>query len=363
MRRNIGEPGDTLPQTLLWLCAIPSPIGEEEALCNAVQQRVEASTEAANIRRFRNNLIVTLDSGNQGARILLCGHLDTVRTVHDGPARIEGNQLFGAGAADMKSGLALMLELAERADQTPLGCQVTLVFYAGEEGPFEENELGLLLPQFPELLEHDLAICLEPSDNSLQLGCMGSLHATVRFHGRTAHSARPWQGLNAIYRAIPTLKQLSELEPEPVELDNLLYKEVISATLAEGGRSRNIVPDIFDLNVNYRFSARYTPDEALAVLERQLAGDGIEVIPFDRAPAGKPHGHHPIVKRLAACGVTEVLAKQAWTDVGRLDQAGVPAVNFGPGTQRQAHQRNEFTEIDKLADGYRILERFLMSPR
>ncbi|MFI5309028.1 MAG: M20/M25/M40 family metallo-hydrolase, partial [Polyangiales bacterium] len=68
---------------------------------------------------------------------------------------------------------------------------------------------------------------------------------------------------------------------------------------------------------------------------------------------------HPYVKWLTQCGVTSVQVKQAWTDVARFDQLGVPAVNFGPGVQGQAHQPNEHTELPLLDFGYAILHRFL----
>jgi succinyl-diaminopimelate desuccinylase len=58
------------------------------------------------------------------------------------------------------------------------------------------------------------------------------------------------------------------------------------------------------------------------------------------------------------CGVNGVRSKQAWTDVARFDAVGVPGVNLGPGTAAQAHQPNEYTELDHLAEGYAIFERF-----
>jgi succinyl-diaminopimelate desuccinylase len=348
-----------LRDTLLSITQIPSLIGEEKALCDHVQARLAKSLGAAAVTRFNDSLVVRVCERAGAPRIALVGHLDVVRTSHDGPVRIEGERLYGPGAADMKSGLAVMIELAERLDRTSLPCDLTLVFYEREEGPFAENMLGPMLEHFPLLRSFELAICLEPSDNHLQLGCMGSIHATVRFVGRTSHSARPWQGDNAIYKSLAFLQALSQRAPHDVTVDGHLFREVMSPTVAHtAGRGRNVIPDEFDVNVNYRFAPPRKPEDAVADIVALTQGQAV-VEPTDLSPAGRPHASHPLVKWLAQCGVAGVQTKQAWTDVARFDAVGVPAVNFGPGTQSQAHQRNEYTELGLLGTGYAILYRFL----
>ena len=350
-------------ETLIWLCRIPSPTGEEGPICDALVERLSRARLAGPIRRHGDSIVVPVTCGGGGAKrpkIALVGHTDVVRTSHDGPVRIEGDRLYGPGAADMKSGLALMLDLAEGGRDACEGVDLSLVFYAREEGPFLDNELGAVLPADPELRGVDLAVCLEPSDNKLALGASGTVHATVTFSGRTAHSARPWQGENAIHKAGPFLCELAALAPREVTLDGLVYRTVTSVTMAQGGRGRNVVPDEFTLNVNHRFSPDTSIEQAQRAIEALVAGRA-RIEWRDLSPSAQPHASHSLVARLQAAGVIAVEPKQTWTDVARFTTFDVPTVNFGPGENAQAHQRNEWTSVAKLCEGRRILRRWLQA--
>lgn len=350
-----------LDETLLWLCEIASPIGEERAICDAVEARMRKLPSVGRIERIGASLVAELAWASPPRaphKICLAGHLDTVRT-ENGPARLEAGRCFGAGASDMKSGLALMIALAESLTAAP--CRLVLVFYAREEGPFAENELGPVLDQSKLLDGVDLAVCLEPSDNRLHLGCCGSVHATVTFEGRTAHSARPWEGENAVYLALAFLSELRDRKPRVEVIDGHTYRTVTSVTQAkDGGRGRNVVPDRFVLNLNHRFAPTASLEDAQREILELVAGRA-KVEFTDLSPAAMPSAEHPLVKALIQAGVTSVEPKQAWTDVARLGARGMAAVNFGPGENAQAHQKNESTSLALLHEGYEILERWLGS--
>ncbi len=372
------SPSTTLPATvaqrldgtLLALCAIPSPIGEERHICDAVEARLRELPSLGALRRIGDSLVAPLvsDSPHPHAqtpqsrppRVALVGHLDTVRT-ENGEPRIERGRCYGAGASDMKSGLAVMLVLAETVASSTLGCDLTLVFYAREEGPFAENELGQVLERCPDLRAIDLAVCLEPSDNRIHLGCNGSVHATVTFHGKTGHSARPWEGENAIYKAATFLAELRDRPAREVEIDGLVYRTVTSVTQAkDGGRGRNVVPDRFVLNVNHRFAPGTSGQDAVREVEALVRGRGtIEIM--DVSPAAPPNRNHPLVRGLVRAGAVGVEPKQAWTDVARFASLGIAAVNFGPGENAQAHQKNESTSLALVHEGYAILRKWLTS--
>ncbi|MGC4000533.1 MAG: succinyl-diaminopimelate desuccinylase [Anaeromyxobacter sp.] len=354
--------GESLAIRTEALCGVRSVIGEERALCDRVEAWARARFPA--VRRVKDSLVVQVDGPATPGRprLALCGHLDTVpipAADAGHPPRREGGRLVAPGSSDMKGGLAVMMELAERLPRAARFADLVLVFYAREEGPFLENELGDVLREADELGGTDLALCLEPTDNVLQLGCVGSIHGTVVFDGRSAHSARPWQGENAVHRAGALLAALHARAPREAVSGGLTYREVMSVTRIEGGRARNVVPDRCTLNVNYRFAPDKALDAAAAELVALGQAHGAKVELTDLSPACPAYADHPLVRRLAERTGAPLEPKQAWTDVARLAAAGIPAVNFGPGATAQAHQQGEWVALDALERGYQLLERFL----
>jgi succinyl-diaminopimelate desuccinylase len=132
---------------------------------------------------------------------------------------------------------------------------------------------------------------------------------------------------------------------------------VMTVTGARTINSSNVVPDALMLNVNVRFAPGRTAAEAEREL-RNLVGAkaGIEI--EDAAPSGDVFLDHPLLEGWRARESLPVEPKQAWTDVARFTERGIPAVNFGPGETAQAHQAGEWCSIGSLEHVYGALWRY-----
>jgi succinyl-diaminopimelate desuccinylase len=350
-----------LAESTLALCRIPSETGNEARIADLMEERCRRAVPGAEVRRIGNSVVCIPPATTGGAglpTVALVGHLDTVRCAERQRYEIADGRVYGCGASDMKAGVATMLALLERHRELTAARPVW-IFYDREEGPFDENGLEPVL-QSGVLPPIDLAFVLEPTDRTLQLGCMGVVNARVRVHGKRAHSARPWQGESALTRAIPLLERLAGLERREVRFGELVFYEVTTATQAATYNSPNVVPDVFELNLNCRFAPGRTVDDAVREVQ-ELVGAGAEVEIRDAAPAGTVHLDHPLLSPWRDRERLPVAPKQAWTDVARLDQHGIPAVNFGPGETAQAHQADEWCSIDSLVANFEALHRFFAS--
>ena len=348
-----------LASRTLALCRIPSPTGNERALADFVEAWAHALNPAMDVIRIGHSLVVAppdaKDSGKPG--VLLLGHLDTVPPhASDGAARLEAGRIHGLGSSDMKGGLAVMMSLAEQLPRDT-ATAVAYVFYEREEGPYSDSGLGPLLTQVPFLRRAKFAVALEPTDGVVQVGCVGSIHATVRFEGKSAHSARPWQGENAVHKAGALLAELAVRPRTEVNVGGFTFYEVMSITRAQGGRARNVVPDVFEMNLNYRFAPGKTREQAEGEV-RALVGGRAALELTDFAPAGRVCSDNPHFAKLVSATGAPAAAKQAWTDVGRLSQAGLDAVSFGPGETAQAHQARESAPVEPLGAAFEALRQF-----
>jgi succinyl-diaminopimelate desuccinylase len=205
----------------------------------------------------------------------------------------------------------------------------------------------------------DLAIVMEPTANALEMGCLGNLNARVTVGGVAAHSARPWQGSNAIHVAIEALGPVWQAPVIEVELGGLIFKEVISVTTIEGGRAANVVPDLVTASVNYRYAPSRTPAEAESRVRELVFGPRVEVDVVGNAPPALPPSSSALVEALREAGNLEVRAKQAWTPVAEFASMGLDAVNFGPGDPSYAHRDDERVEEAAMLRSYEVLRAFL----
>ena len=350
---------DSLAERTLELCRVPSVIGDEAALCDLFETWGRAHFPAGEVQRVGNSLVLGRAAHAEKPTVVLLGHLDTV-PAHpgDGAPRREGDRVHGLGASDMKGALAVMQALCETLALPRLPVNPVFVLYEREEGPYLENGLGPVLERVPVLARAALGIALEPTDNRVQVGCVGTLHATLTFRGKSAHSARPWQGENAIHKAGELLAELNGLARREVVFGGLSFYEVMGITKASGGRARNVVPESFELNLNYRFAPGKTLAQAQEEVRTFVRGRA-EVAFTDLSPSGRVPASGGLYGELLRNVGAPPEAKQAWTDVGRLSSVGMDAVNFGPGDTAQAHQADESCSAAALLRSYEVLRAFL----
>jgi succinyl-diaminopimelate desuccinylase len=349
---------ERLLDDLLWFLERPSVTGKEKKLCDDLEARISRAP-GWEIERVSNNLAVRRESPDASReKLVLAGHLDTVPEPEGGlPVRVEGERIYGRGASDMKAGDAVMLALLEDFPWENSWAEPAFVFYEREEGPYAENGLEAVFAGSPWVLDAELAFLLEPTAGALEVGCVGTAQIEVTFRGRSAHSARPWQGDNALTAAGTFLAELHERQVEEVVVEGLTFYEVLVPTMARGGRAKNVVPDTFWINVNYRFAPGKDLDDVGRIFEELLEG-GTHYEVADFAPSGPVELDNPLVQRLIETGL-EVRPKQAWTDVARFAERGVASANFGPGLPEQAHQQSEFAELSLLEVCYEHLASFL----
>jgi succinyl-diaminopimelate desuccinylase len=349
---------DRLAARTLELVNIPSESRNEAAIAAHVRALVPASFEPE--YTGADAFVWSTPRRNGTPLVVLAGHYDTVPAQENIPGRLENGAVVGLGASDMKGGLAVMLELARALDEhhAEPEVDVALLAFGKEELPPEHSPLPELFDESRIVHQAELAILLEPTDNTIQAGCLGNLNARIVFHGVSGHSARPWAAENAIDKALQGLRPFAELEPRPVEVGGLTFTEVASITRIEGGIATNVIPDRVEANVNFRYAPDRSPSSADAYL-RSFVPEGATYEHAGDSPPARVVTDSALVQRLRSAGGLALEPKQAWTNVADFTSRGIDAVNLGPGATRYAHRRDERVEIAELERTFQALWTFV----
>jgi succinyl-diaminopimelate desuccinylase len=291
--------------------------------------------------------------------VVLAGHYDTVPAQDNIPGTISGDAVHGLGAADMKGGVAVSLELVRDLEAAPAAAvDVALLLFGKEELPPAFNTLPELFDRCSTISEAALAILLEPTAGAVHAGCVGALTANVTFHGVSGHAARPWQADNAIDHAIQGLAAIAALDRREATVGGLPFFETVTLTRLDAGIADNVVPDRAVATVNLRYPPDRRPEEAEALLASLVPSEAtIEIV--GNSPPAAVVSEAELVRRLVAAGATGIEPKQAWTNVADFTTRGIDAINFGPGEPAYAHRADELVRIPALVHAYEVLRRFV----
>ncbi len=342
-----------LGKLTLDLVNISSVSKDEKSIADSIETALEEYSHLK-LTRVNNSLVAQTNFGNK-QRVVIAGHIDTVPANNNFPGQINNSEVTGLGSVDMKSGIAVALKLASEITSSKF--DITYLFYESEEIETKFNGLELITKQQKDLLNCDFAILMEPTNGILEVGCQGSLRFEVSASGKRSHSARWWNGDNAIHKTNKILEILNNYKSREPEIDGYKFREGLQAVKINGGIAGNVVPDSVSVSINHRFAPDTSIDQATTNMKNLFKDFNFQLV--DAANAAPTGLANPVIKEFAESIGKNIAPKFGWTDVARFASAGIPAINFGPGDPNLAHHPDEKVSISQINDVYDSLKKWL----
>jgi len=312
-------------------------------------------------------------TGRRGGPVLLFnGHLDVVGTegmvhapfdpvLHDG-------RIHGRGSADMKAGIAAMCAAAARAASATTA---ELVIAAVID---EENESLGTRALVERGLRADAAIVTEPTQLAIMPAHRGFVWLEIELRGRAAHGSRYDIGVDAIRHAGLLLAELDAFEEAVLvtRTHPLLGRASLHASLVHGGIGMSTYPDRCILSIERRTVPGESTDAVIAEVRDAFARVAARRPTFDASVrlitaqgASDVSPDAAVVRALRSAIETEgmtasVEGMSAWTDAAILNEAGIPAICFGPGDIKLAHAAEEWVPVDEIERATAVLTRLAL---
>jgi len=365
IRSRVAAQRDPILKFLREICAIPSVMGQ----IGDVGQRVADEMKRLGFDEVRfdrmGNLLGRIGSGS---RILLYdSHLDTV-DVGDPSAwkwdpfqgKVEDGVFYARGAGDEKQSTPGMIYGMALARDMGLLDGFTLYYF----GNMEEDCDGIAPNVLVEVegVRPDFVVIGEPTRMQVYRGHKGRVELKVVAKGRSIHAASNQLGDNAIYKMLPVIAGVRDLN-DRLHTDPFLGQGRITVSKIECQTpSINAVPDECTIYIDRRLTFGESMEQAVAQVEALIPPEHrdavrVEILHYDTPsytgyqypvqkyfPAWALDEEHPLVQAgLAACralwGQTGQAGKWDFSTNGIYwnGKAHIPAIGFAPGDEKTAH--------------------------
>ncbi|MEM7316322.1 MAG: succinyl-diaminopimelate desuccinylase, partial [Planctomycetota bacterium] len=226
--------------------------------------------------------------GNESPLFVFAGHTDV---VPPGPedqwthppfdAIVDGDTLFGRGAADMKTGVAAMTIACEEfvTEHPDHKGSIGLLLTSDEEGPAVDGTVKVVQYLTQQNTKIDYCLVAEPSStqtvgDEIKNGRRGSLNGHVTITGKQGHVAYPHLATNPIHQITDFLAELQQVEwdsgNEHFPATTFQVSNIQSGTGAE-----NVIPATAEARFNFRFSTETTSEQIQQQVERILSDRGL----------------------------------------------------------------------------------------
>ncbi len=306
------------------------------------------------------------------AGVLLSGHTDVVPvtgqnwTTDPFRMRVADGRAYGRGTTDMKGYLASMLVLADRAARVELKQPLKLAFSFDEE----IGCVGIrsMIDRLSETIGlPDMCFVGEPTMMQVAVGHKGKVALRASCHGMSGHSAMAPNFLNALHLATDFVSVLREIQSDFAangvqDADYGVPYSTIHVARISGGRALNIVPEMAEVDFEFRHLVADNPDDILARItaaaqklgaayqarfpvanidvQKRLAYPGLDTDPDSEVVLQAQ-------KLALATGTTKVAFG---TEAGYFStQLGIPTIVCGPGSMDdQGHQPDEHVTLSQL---------------
>jgi len=313
------------------------------------------------IKKFNYNnnpsIVITLKE-ERSPVIFLNGHLDVVPASFKKNFKpyIKDNRIYGRGSGDMKAACAVMIEIMKYFAQQKNKLSIGLMLTTDEECG-GENGVGYLINK----QKYTSKLALIPDGgknlNSIILNEKGMLRFKLKAYGKSAHSARPFWGENAIDKLLKIYSEIRKIVPEIKEKE---WRNSLNLSIISGGDIINKVPDYAEALIDIRF---LTINDKKNILNKiyKITKD-IEII-LEASPFVHDKNNFYIKKyqdilKQELNKEVEFLNSEASSDARFFSENNISTIITKINCQN-IHSKNEWVDIKEAESFYRILVKFI----